>query len=221
MTTHHPSWRLLTAFILILPVALLPSCARDQQLTQIQIQPNGGITFGAADPTLSANFRAYGTYIHPPQTKDITNQVSWVSSIPLLAAVTSEGVVSPTGKGCGVGTLFAQMHQDGNDVVSNTVPVTINGPTADGCIPSGGTTLTVSFTGNTGLGQITSSPAGISCTGPSPCSASFTPGTTVTLTEAPIGAATFGGWSNNCTAISATMCTVVVNTSITVTATFN
>lgn len=215
------SWQLITVLSLVLVTALMPSCARDQQLTQIQIQPNGGITFGAADPALSANFKAFGTYVHPPQTKDITNQVLWQSSIPLLATVTSAGVVSPTGKGCGLGTLFAQMHQDGNDVESNSVPVTINGPTSEGCIPAGGTTLTLTFAGTSGLGQVSSSPAGISCTGPTPCTASFTPGTAVTLTETPLGSSNFGGWSNNCSPVSATMCSVVVNTSLTVTATFN
>ena len=220
MTTKTLS-RPLLILSLSLAIAFMPSCARDQELTGIQIQPNGGITFGIADPSLSANFKAFGTYVHPPQTKDITDQVSWQSSIPLLATVTSAGVVSPTGKGCGLGTLFAQMHQNGNDVVSNSVPVTINGPTSEGCIPAGGTTLTVTFAGTSELGQVTSSPGGISCTGPSPCSASFSSGTAVTLTEAPVNGSTFAGWSSNCAVLSPTTCTVSVNSSITVTATFN
>ncbi|MFY9910496.1 MAG: hypothetical protein WAK56_11660, partial [Candidatus Sulfotelmatobacter sp.] len=61
-------------------VAVL-SCGDPQELVSIQIQP-GTETFGAAnipvsqDAGLQAQLTAMGTYVHPPVTKDITNQVT-------------------------------------------------------------------------------------------------------------------------------------------------
>jgi hypothetical protein len=214
------SWRLFAILGLVIPVALMPSCARPQQLTQIQIQPSGGFTFGAADPGLSGNFRAIGTYIHPPQTIDITNQVTWQSDIPQIVGVSTTGIVAPTGAGCGTGGVFAQMHQDGNDIVSNTANILINGPASAGCTPSGPLPiLSVTFAG-AGTGTVTSSPAGITCSSPSTCSATFTTGQTVTLTASATGGSTFVNW-NGCSSAQGTLCTVIVEQNVGVTATFN
>lgn len=111
------------------------SCARDQQLVSITIEPTG-VTFGAADPAQKANLTALGTYIHPPETKDITAQVTWATDIPQLVAVTSGGVVSPTGLGCGTANVSASYNHgtgaSGNLVIGHAT-ITVNGPTALGC----------------------------------------------------------------------------------------
>lgn len=86
-------------------------------------------------------------------------------------------------------------------------PVSQDGTTA---------TVNVSFTNDTsyplsvtssgsGSGTVTSSPAGISCG--STCSASYSPGRSVTLTATPTAGATFAGWSGACSGTAAT-CTV-------------
>jgi uncharacterized repeat protein (TIGR02543 family) len=75
--------------------------------------------------------------------------------------------------------------------------------------------LTVNDSGN-GKGTVTSSPAGISCG--STCSASFTPGSSVSLTATPTGAATFNGWSGACSGKGT--CSVVLNANTTVGASF-
>lgn len=55
------------------------NCAHDQELVSIAIQPSSE-TFGASNIPVIANagstvqLRALGSYIHPPVTKDITNQ---------------------------------------------------------------------------------------------------------------------------------------------------
>jgi phospholipase C len=76
--------------------------------------------------------------------------------------------------------------------------------------------LTVTNNGG-GTGTVTSSPAGINC--PQTCSASFIPGTAVTLTEAPTNNFTFNQWSGGCTGTAST-CTVTITANSSVTATF-
>ena len=76
--------------------------------------------------------------------------------------------------------------------------------------------LTVTPAG-TGSGTVTSSPSGIVC--PSTCSANFTSGTVVTLTETASAGSTFAGWSGACTGTGT--CSVTMSAAKAVTATFN
>jgi hypothetical protein len=77
-------------------------------------------------------------------------------------------------------------------------------------------TLTVSRAG-TGSGTITSSPSGINCG--STCSATFSDGTSVTLSPAASGGSTFAGWSGACSGTGS--CVVSMTSDKSVTATFN
>ncbi|MFI3155634.1 MAG: RHS repeat-associated core domain-containing protein [Methylococcaceae bacterium] len=69
-----------------------------------------------------------------------------------------------------------------------------------------------------GTGTLTSSPLGIDCG--ATCSATFTPGSVVTLTATPASGSTFGGWFGACTG-TATTCTVTLNQSRSVNASFS
>ncbi len=69
-----------------------------------------------------------------------------------------------------------------------------------------------------GLGTVTSAPAGINC--PQTCSASFATGTQVTLTETPATNSVFAGWGGACSGMNST-CVVTLAASQQVTATFN
>src|ERR1700686_405925 len=92
----------------------LSSCAFNSHLLSIQVQPGSG-TFGAADPGLFFQFKAFGSYTHPPRTVDITNQVNWQSDNPQVVQVTSLGVVSPAADlHCGLAKIFATF-QEGNN----------------------------------------------------------------------------------------------------------
>jgi hypothetical protein len=194
----------------------LSSCGFNQHLVSIQIQPSGGATFGAVDPKLAVDFTALGTYVHPPQTKDITTEVTWQSDTPEVATVTSAGVVSPN-TNCGTANVFATFYDSPNDVVSNSALVTVDGPASLGCPQSGALlNLAVSITG--GSGTVTSSPAGIDC-GPT-CAAPFTLGSTVDLIAAPISPSTSVAWGN-CSSASGSVCTVILDANTVVTATFN
>ena len=192
------------------------SCGFNQHLVSINIPESGG-TFGGVLPGAYFSFTAIGTYIHPPATKDITDQVTWQSDNPQVAQVSSTGVVSPN-VACGLANISASYYDSPNDVVSNKVPITVNGPAADGCTPAGvQPTLTVTVTGTTS-GNVTSSPAGISCTTGSSCSSQFVTGQAITLTAAP--ASGFQSWQG-CNETNGAICTVFLENSTTVTANFD
>ena len=89
-------------------------------------------------------------------------------------------------------------------------------PRQDAAVPPTTYTLTITLVG-TGSGTVTSTPAGISCK--PTCSASFAAGTSVKLTTAPATGSYFSGWSGACKGTSA--CTVVMNSNLSATATFN
>src|SRR5439155_9462702 len=86
-------FRFVFVFATVLWMVGLTSCAHEQQLTSITVQPKTE-TFGAANTPVSADtglnvqLRALGTFIHPPVTKDITDQVIWNSNTPDMVTVT-------------------------------------------------------------------------------------------------------------------------------------
>ena len=89
-------------------------------------------------------------------------------------------------------------------------------PPQNATVPPTTYTLTITMAG-TGSGTVTSTPAGISCK--PTCSASFAAGTSVKLTTAAATGSYFSGWSGACKGTSA--CTVVMNSNLSATATFN
>ena len=206
----------------------LPSCGHDQQLVSISVVP-AIETFGAsnipvsADAGLTVQLRALGTYIHPPVTKDITDQVTWASGTPGIATVNSTGLVTATGVDCGGSIVSATLTTNNSGTVSSSGAIVTGSMTANvvcftGSSGGSGPTLTVALSGG-GSGTVSSSPGGINC--PTVCSASFTSGTPVTLTATPNTGSTFASWSSNCQA-AGQVCTVSALTSdLTVTATFN
>jgi phospholipase C len=91
--------------------------------------------------------------------------------------------------------------------IAGTASVTANFTTGD--------VVAVTLAGS-GSGTVSSSPAGISC--PGACSASFAPGTQVTLSETPSTNNSFNGWSGACTGTSP--CALTLSAASSVTATF-
>jgi hypothetical protein len=198
----------------------MSGCAHELRLVEITVHP-ATVEFFTPNPGSEVHFTAIGTYIHPPGTRDITNQVTWGTAIPQLLNVNG-GVVSPTGAGCGVADVSASLNKNtGNsaNVVIGYATVTVNDP-SDPLCPGGSSTrkvLAVTLSGP-GTGVVTSSPSGINC--PGQCGAQFDVGSTITLTPTPNGGSTFGGW-NGCNSTSGNDCSVVLTGDTTVTATFN
>jgi len=218
-------WFGIAALVLTALVLLsLSSCARDQKLQGITISPSA-VTYGAAVPAgvtqVPVLLTAYGSYIHPPETKNITTSVTWSSDIALVATVDSSGNLT-AGPNCGIANISASSYTSGNlngNVVVGFVTVTVQGPASLGCPQGGGTNnLSVTVTGGTN-GIIVSSPAGINCG--STCAAPFATGTTVVLTPTPNSGHTFGGWGVGCDTITGETCSVTLNGDRTVSATFN
>ncbi len=208
-------------------------CGRDQQLVSIEVQPSVE-TIGATNLPLSVDagqqvqLRALGSYIHPPVTKDITNEVVWASNDTQMFTVSSSGMLTATGNACG-GTLVSAT------VNTNTSP---GGISSSGAIVTGymtadvvcfegtgtgqGPELAVTFGVGNGSGSVVSSPGGITCTSSSTsCFAEFAVGTVVTLTATPAAGSTFGSWTNCTTANNVNPCSITLETNTFVTVTFN
>lgn len=91
-------------------VVMVPSCGHDQQLISITVTPPGFVFegFGA-----QGQFTATDNYIHPPQTKDITNKVLWKIDVANLATITQTGLVTSTrSDGCGSGDVTATYYSN-------------------------------------------------------------------------------------------------------------
>ena len=210
-------FRSVRAIALVGLLLALSSCAHDQQLVGITIQP-ATEDFGAADPALNVQLRALGNYIHPPVTKDITDQVTWASNTPSMITVNSTGLIAPAGFACGNTLVSATVTTNTSAGNRSSSGAIITGyMTANvACLSSTGPILTVNFLG-TGTGNITSLPAGLSCASTAgTCSAGFVSGTTITLTAQPTGTSTSVTWGS-CPAPSGLMCTIpnmTVNTAV-------
>ncbi len=191
----------------------LSSCGFNQHLTSIQVVPST-VTFGGVGAALQ--FTALGSYDHPPETKNITNSVTWAIDSQNLAtfSTTTPGLITAIND-CGTGNVTASFYDSPNDVVGYAF-VTAAGVGTSACTQAA---LTVVVAGN---GSVASSPTGITC--PSTCSAPFPLDSTVGL-DATLGTgATSVTWtwpagSAGCVADGNT-CTVTLDTNQTITATF-
>lgn len=211
----------------------LNSCAHGQRLVSIAIQPTveniGSTTTPVPDDHgIQVQLRALGTYIHPPVTKDITNQVTWDSNTIQMFTVDSTGLLTATGELCG-GTLVSATANTGtSDGGLNSSGAIVTGYMTANVIcytGSGGGTgnplLSITFLG-LGAGTVADSALNFSCSSPGPCSTqAFTNGTAITLTATPTGSSTFGSWSGCPTSTTNNVCAFTLSGNPVVTATFN
>jgi len=208
------------------------SCGRDQELVSIQVQPTTE-TFGAAnipvplDQGLQVQLSALGTYIHPPVTKDITDQVTWASNSPQMVTVSSTGLITATGDTCG-NTLIAATVTTNKSVGGINSPgaivtayMTANVVCYTGNGAGGGEPLTLTFQG-LGTGIVSSSPPDLSCASSmEACVTLFPSGTVVTLTATPTGTSTSVTWGGCSTPATTNPCVVTVEGATNVTVVFN
>jgi hypothetical protein len=227
-------WLSVIALVVVAGALLtVSSCGRDQQLVSIQIQP-GTETFGESnipvslDAGLQVQLRALGTYIHPPVTKDITNEVTWASNDTQMMTVTSTGLLTATGLSCGGTLVSATVNTNTSEGGLGSSGAIVTGYMTGNVVcdtgtggGSGNPALSVTFTGN-GAGTVGSSPSGLgTCDSPGPCiTQAFTGGTTVTLTATPTPPSTSATWPT-CPSPSSNVCTVNLTGNTLVTVAFN
>jgi Bacterial Ig-like domain (group 2) len=133
---------LLGAFFLLLFMMPLTSCINGPSLTSIVISPSAFTTTLAFLPNgevapsseqIWTQYTATGYYSHPghpAETKDLTNQVKWLSYTPLLMTVNSSGVVTVTGAATGFSQITASMEGFNGLVISNASTFTVNLPSS-------------------------------------------------------------------------------------------
>jgi uncharacterized repeat protein (TIGR02543 family) len=148
---------------------------------------------------------------------------------------------SPAGLSCGATCSAAFAHGTSVTLSAAAASGSSLGSWTGACAGTTGSTCTVVLTADTsvgvsftlnpssylltlaksgsGSGTVSSSPAGISCG--STCSASFSGGTSVTLTAAAASGSSFAGWTGACAGVGSNTCTVAVNAALSVGASFN
>ncbi len=178
----------------------------------------GGDVYGRFD---LAYAKALNQWLSPPLTLTVNKSGA------------GSGTVASTPAAINCGTSCSASFTYGTSVTLNASPAagsTFNG-WSGACSGTGACTVLVNQSqtvsasfglangivsvSTTGAGTVTSSPAGINCSG---CSASFTAGTSVTLTAVPAPGYYFSGWAGACSGTGA--CTVTANGSISVGAIF-
>lgn len=112
------------AALAVMAVVLLNTsgCARDQKLESITMSPAQGFVFEGS--FAAGQFTAYGNYIHPPETKDISSLVTWSINIQNFGTISSNGLVTYTRTdGCGSGQVTATYKNSDGSVVVGSAPV--------------------------------------------------------------------------------------------------
>lgn len=179
------------------PTGTFNQLASYSDTTQFGSISSGTQTFQTGNDT------AKGLIVKGNSGSQSANLQEWQNSTgTAVASVSSTGVISGNGSGL--------VNLDAEKVGGKTLAE------ISAMIPADTKPLLTTYSG-TGSGTVTSSPAGINCTGT--CLALFGTGTSVTLTPAPSGTSTFTGWSGGICA-GTSPCTVTMDAAKTVNAVF-
>jgi hypothetical protein len=121
--------RLVFSAIVVLAALGLPSCGFKRKLVSITMIPDKATLGG---PGLELQFQAIGNYVHPPDSKDITNSVEWKSAAPQVVTIDQSGLAVAQ-LGCGTdititATGHSDPHDDSSGIVVGTAPVTVTCP---------------------------------------------------------------------------------------------
>ncbi|MFC5862545.1 Ig domain-containing protein [Acidicapsa dinghuensis] len=188
--------------------------AAQEPLISITVVPNG-IT--VSNRGMTGQFLAFGTYSTTPTVRDLTNQVTWVTTLPDVASINSAGV---SGEPAGLATaqgytgftdIFAEAtNPDGTVVVSSPQLFTCKDPITQVCdqeiahpqfatitvfnAGENNTTWLITAPSDTGTPNLIHCGPG-STSGGSVCTGTYETGSTIVITASPLGAG-FGGWSS-------------------------
>jgi len=143
------SWsRALVLRLAVLASCLSLSCGNKQELVSIQVTP-AQVNFQGLGA--QSRMTAIGTYIHPPETKDITHAVTWATNVPGTVSVTQTGLVTAINT-CGSGQVTATAYSNpanppaGSAIrASADVAILLNG--SPNCSQLANLTVTIGSTG--------------------------------------------------------------------------
>ena len=131
------NYRSIGSLLMLCVLAIATSCS-SPSLTSIVISPSEFTTTlaflpnGQVSPSqVWTQYTAVGYYTHPnhtPITKDLTDQVNWVSYTPLLVTVNSSGVATVTGAATGFTQITATMDGYNGLITSNASTFTVQLP---------------------------------------------------------------------------------------------
>jgi hypothetical protein len=171
----------------------LSSCGHSQKAVSLTITPTT-FTFLSAYPTAATEqYHATATYIHPPETKDVTSEATWEIDdgvVTLVAPGLFTPAPPPTGSPagtpppCGGGDISATIPEGtggSENVVIAVATVTVNEPGNILC-PNGSTlaTLAVAVIGSGTVSSVPTAISNCSATGGT-CIATFDVGASVLL----------------------------------------
>jgi hypothetical protein len=184
-----------------------------RDLTSITIIPSSQVV--QAIPGESAQYVAIGSYSGTPTTVDLTHVVTWQSSDLAVGTINSNGYA--TANNLGVVTITASALSNSGNIIIGSATFQVQANAGNGSILPTLTVYEVGF----GSGRVDGNPAPpspppgeIACTrstDSTACTGYYPLGTIVTLTATPDAGSSFGGWSANCTPITATSCQIVMN----------
>lgn len=100
------------SFVILLTTALVliqAGCGHPTTMTGLSISPTGSTIIGRGVGA-TVQYTAYGTFMHPSETRDVTTQVTWTSAIPDVGTV-QNGLVT-SGLGCGTTLITATAGRD-------------------------------------------------------------------------------------------------------------
>ena len=190
------------------------------------------VTANEADPVPANNSATLTTTVAPTSKLTVTRTGTGSGTVTVLSDLYG---VSDCPNGCTAtyvtGTVFTATETPNGNSFFNGWSGACNGSGAYAVIMYAnkglaanfvlGENLSVAFAG-TGSGSITSKDGAINCANSAGnCSASYLPGTSVSLTAAPAGTSVFAGWSGACSGTDPNVCSVTMNSVQSVTATFN
>jgi hypothetical protein len=119
--------------LVLTSLLIVSSCGHDQRLDSISIEPQNTTITG---PGVEVHFTALGHYSHPPNTKDITDQLTWASSVPQILPVDQQGVATST-LGCGTNLEITATSNTNtpkaDSVVVGSVTVNVKQPNDPNC----------------------------------------------------------------------------------------
>ena len=118
------------ALVMVAALLTLPSCGNERQLVSIEVTPTGSNITGEG---LVVDFTAIGTYIHPPEQRDITTSVVWASAVPQVMSIVSNTGVATSGFACGTNvsitaTAFANPQTHSGKAVVGFATVSVTQP---------------------------------------------------------------------------------------------